>query len=98
MKRIKGSFTYFVADKEYSLYLDDVIHVYKDKEGKVKFDEILTEDNVEIAIKSEMKSRGLKGCLHDIKLYLDNGICIAQAENFSKPSKNLKFLKDKLDI
>lgn len=97
MKRIEGSLTYYVDNKEYSLNMEDIIHLCdKDNNGDYYIDKILTEDNIELALKSEMKSRRLKGCLHDIKLYLNNGTSIAQAENFSEGYGNLKFSIHKL--
>lgn len=97
MKRIEGFITYFVGNEEYSLNITDVIHLCdEDINGECDIDEILTEDNVEIALKCEIKSRRLKGCLHDIKLKLDNGTCIAHADNFSERYGNLKFKIHKL--
>lgn len=94
MKRIEGLLTYYVGNEQYSLKVSDAIHLYKDKMGKTCINELFTEDNVELALKSEIKCRKIKGCLHDINLYLENDICIAHADNFSEGFRNLKFFID----
>ena len=91
MKRIEGFITYYVGDIVYSLSVEDVIHLDENENGDYSIDEIKTEDNVELAIKSEIKSHRVKGRLHNIKLCLKNGTIIAQADNFSKEYGNLKF-------
>jgi hypothetical protein len=97
MKRSNGSIHFSIGNQDYTL--NEIDFVFLDEEnGEQAINERFIEDCVEILIKDHMKDYHLKGNVHDITLFLEDGSRLAYAENYSKEYGNFKFYKTKIEL